>query len=276
MAQVPPEQSPTRRHVRVGLIDVGEQLPFDLSRLAERLNREQAEFRFQVLGVMTAAVLGPPTVKDRAYEASAVHQGLKALGRRRECDYMIGVTHVRIEAKPPGSTRFEPYFSLGDFAEAAIVSVHPSMARCRGPTMTMDQYVAYLLMCETLILTAGRDLSHTVNRRCLFDECQDRYELRHCIESGTICNECKTELEESNVPHAAVNACLQVLKWCRSKRWRFVGRYTVSHPLTALSIGTGLGWYTSAFVPAEQVWTVLGVAAVPIVLVGLYARLWAK
>ncbi len=134
------EQSEHRR-IMVGLVEVGEPLPLKLEKLARRLNSLQSEFGFQVIDSITNEALGNPDVGDHSYNATSVFSKLSRFAGKSDC-LIIGVTKVRVAAKPAGAKRFETdYFSISDFSQLAIISTHQSVTGFRGSTVNMDQYV---------------------------------------------------------------------------------------------------------------------------------------
>jgi hypothetical protein len=265
------------RQPLVGLVEMGEPLPLNLLSLARRLNRLQSACRFHVVGSITAEALGDPDVRDHSYDAQNLQERLSQFSSVDSPGFLVGVTNVRLAAKPAASRRFETdYFSLSDFSKVAVISTHHSIAQFRGPTVTMDQYVGHLLMCELLMLIAKKNLSHTSNRLCLFDECEDRSALKMCIDNASICPTCVAALKQNNVSTDTIQSALRVLRWCRRNQWSFVIRFTLSHPVTALSVGTALGWYSSAFVSARHATEFATLTLVPVLLVAAYARFVMK
>ncbi len=131
-------------------------------------------------------------------------------------------------------------------------------------------------MGELLILIAKKNMSHTVSKQCLFDECENRSELYECIKNASICPECVAKLKGKNVNHHAIESALCVLRWCKRNQWSFVGRFTVSHSVTALSVGTALGWYASTFVIREWAWVLALVTLTPVLFLVAYARFVLK
>lgn len=270
-------RGPEHQHLSIGLCDIGEQLPLSLLKLCRTLNRQQNEFRFRVVGCITPEVLGRPDVRDIAYSATRLHELLRNSGVADKCDYLVGVTHVQLAAKPPGSRKFDiPYFSLSDFSHVAVISVHDSVAQCRGPTVNLYQYVAHLLVCELLILIAQVDLSHTEQRRCLFDDCVNLSDLRYCIDSASICTASITDLKKRNVSDARIHAAQMVLRWCSRNLLPFVVRFGVTHPVSTFCMGSALGWYLSAALTINAWWAVLGIALIPPFAISCYARLAMK
>jgi len=260
-----------RRLQAVGLVEMGERLPVRIDKLARRLNGMQDAWRFQVVGSITPEVLGNPDVGDHSYNAQNLHAHLHQF--TNTADVIVGIAHVRLAAKPAGSKKVESdYFSIGDFAQVSVITLHGSVADYRGPTVTPEQYLAHLLVGEVLMLFAKINLSHTASRHCVFDECQDRSTLRDCIERAWLCEPCVARLKERNIGNAVIEAAGRVLRWAKRNQWGFVLKFTAGHAITSFCVGTALGWYVSEFVKPERAVEVAIVLAVPVLAVAVYAR----
>ena len=254
---------------------MGERLPVRIDKLARRLNGMQDAWRFQVVGSITPEVLGNPDVGDHSYNAQNLHTHLRPFAEAAEV--IVGITHVRVAAKPAGSKRFESdYFSIGDFSQVSVITLHKSVAEYRGPTVTLDQYLAHLLVSEVLMLFAKINLCHTASKHCVFDECQDRSTLRDCIERAWVRERCVARLKEQNVGTAVIEAAGRVLRWAKRNQWSFVLKFTAGHAITGFCVGTALGWYISEFVKPERAVEVAVAVAVPVLAVAVYARWFMK
>lgn len=264
-----------RRLSTVRLVEVGEGLPVRIDKLARRLNRLQTEWLFQVGGSVTSEALGNPDVGDHSYNAQNLHSQLRQFAQPGEL--VVGITHVRVAAKPSGARRFESdYFSIGDFSQVSVITLHRSVAEYRGPTVTLEQYLGHLLVGEILMLSAGVNLSHTASKHCVFDECQDRTTLRDCIDRAWICEDCVAKLKQRNVGTRVIEAAGGVLRWSKRNHLSFVLRFTLSHPITSLCVGTAFGWYISAVIQPDRAVEVGLAAALSVLGVAVYARWFMK
>jgi len=248
--------------VRVALLDLGERLQVSLDLLARKLNSLQSSFVFTIVTPITLAKIGNPNIleddRNAWYEFDQLFDLLCSHDCSSQYSYIIGITHLNVtERADSGDKGCGDYFSLSDMERVAIVSVNPNILRHNSPSKSPYQYLAYLIACELLIMRCKTDLIHTKNNFCLFDDCVDRALFRRCIELGEICEECRSELKKHNVSNQVIKDVLAVLKWCRIDSIKYSITNTILHPITLLSVGTGLGWFGSTFVKANHYLVVL-------------------
>jgi hypothetical protein len=97
----------------VALVDVGENLPLDIHRLAKRLNLLQRSFHFVQRGVITAAVLGQPDIEDEWYDIPRVLQLIAANTDTSRFNFLVGITKAKISNQADlGAKPDKDYFSL--------------------------------------------------------------------------------------------------------------------------------------------------------------------
>jgi hypothetical protein len=238
--------------IKVALINLGERLDIDLRRLSEKLNSLQESFQFGVGRRISAASMGNPDIKDKWYRTSTLLQQLPDPGRE-SADYVVGLTHVKISRAGDGL-----YFSHSDLQGRSVVSLNPSLTKFAGPLTDVEQYAAYLTMCELLINAAGADPSHTLPDRCLFDDCANREDVAPGIEAGQICSVCTAALEKHGVSKQTIDDARAVLVWCRTRPLLKALKFAATNPISLLADGALIGWLAS-FVGSKYLPAALGI-----------------
>ncbi len=238
--------------VRVALLDLGELLQVNLSRLARKLNSLQSSFTFTTVAPITSAKLGEPSIQEEWnawYEFTPMFDLLRHHDCFTQYSYIIGITHLGVTERlaDTGKSGGE-YFSLSDIEKVAVISLNANVLKHNSPSKNTYQYLAHIVVCELLIMLCKKDLIHAKNNFCLFDDCVDRALFRQSIELGEICEECRSELKKHNISNKVITDVLAVLQWCKTDPIKYSVVNTIIHPFTLLSIGTGFGWFGSAFV----------------------------
>jgi hypothetical protein len=252
----------SRENKIIGLVDLGEKLPIKLDHLADRLNGLQDEFHFKVLDAITESCMGEPDHKDVFFSIEKLNELLRKHRQRSECTFLAGVTHVRIGCTLSGETQFrEDFFSLSDIKSVAVLTINKAVACHRGPVASLEQYLAHLLVCELLILSARKDLCHPLGSGCLFHDCDERSEMCTCIEEAMICSGCRSKLENCNVSKVVIDASMRILRWSKKRQLRIIAQQTLFHPVVTLVFGAFLSvllysmavkiglWQAGAIVP---------------------------
>ena len=250
------------RSVRVAILDLGERLQVSLDVLARKLNSLQSSFVFTTVPPITLSKIGNPNIiendRNAWYEFSPMFDLLRSHDCFSQYSYVIGITHLNVtERADNGEKGRGDYFSLSDMKKVAIISVNSNVLRHNSPSKSLYQYLAYMITCELLIMQSKKDLIHAQNNFCLFDDCVDRTIFRDCIELGEICEECRSELKKHNVSNKVIKDVLLILKWCRTDTIKYSITSTILHPITLLSVGTGLGWLVKTFVKPNHYYLVV-------------------
>jgi len=232
----------------VALVDLGENLSIDLTKLGNKLNSLQNTWRFQV--VSARPQLGDPDVDAIWFYIDRLFSELEKHKPAGEFDLVFGLTHVRLENRNNDLGFLDKdYFSLNDQARFAIAT--EAMYQWNSPDKDRYQYFGFLILLEVLQITAGTNLCHQKKELCLFDDCADREEFRPAIERYRLCTDCLRELRNAQVPNDIVKDAQRVLDWCRRTTWARSMQMTLANPLVALVIGTAVGWASSIYVPKE-------------------------
>lgn len=261
------------KKMTVGLIDLGEHLPFQLSKLAKNLNGLQASYDFQEVGKIPSSVLNAQElVRGIWYDIPHLWK-LVGDSAPYRCDFVVGVTAGRITHKQekPRAPDFD-YFSRSDFKRVAIVSVNKSLLGYNSPGKTILQFVTYLLIQEVAIMTAKRSLNHFGSEPCLFNDCEDKGMLSTCIENGLICKDCRDNMTEAGIAGSVIASVGSVHAWCGKNSWSQALTTTVRHPAAGIALGTGIGWFMTLFVGRDGYLIVVGITLLPLVMITYISR----
>jgi hypothetical protein len=253
--------------VKVGLVDLGDYLPFRLSKLARKLNSLQANFDFEELDAITSDSLGPPDVEGKWHDVPRLWEKIVPPDGSPFA-YVIAVTHCRItNTHEIDDTCDKDYFSLGDKKRVAVISMNPAVLKFNSPRKDVTKYLAFLVIGELLLLHTKGHSYHSDNTPCLFNNCEDRDLFQVCIDAGSICPACEAALTRMNVSTAMRESARQIVLWASTNSWRDAILASLSHPAGALCIGVGLGWFTAYYVSkAFYVWMALATFLPSIVL----------
>ncbi len=254
--------------IKVGLVDLGERLPISLRRLESEMNKHLTNFHFQLLEPVTTGRIGNPTIQNEWYDAHVLFQHLQSHRDFSKCDFLIGITHVKMTELPLNkSHERRDYFSLSDFNKLSVISLNHAVYRHNSPSKTTYQYVGYLITGELLINLAKQDLMHSATHYCLFDDCEDRSDFSKGMQKGEICIDCLSKLDKAGVGNDIVNQFKTLLRWCRRTSVCFALGRTILNPLTSLSLGTGTGWLCATLLSKQNILLVLiATTVLPIVL----------
>jgi hypothetical protein len=259
----------------VGLVDIGEDLPFNVQRLATKLNSLQLAFHFQEAGVITAQVQGDPDIEEEWYDTTRLLELISAKADSNQLDFIIGLTRSKITNKLELSTKPDKdYFSMSDFKKLSVISVNGKVLKYNPKHKSIEAYVAHLIIGELLINLSRENLSHLGEVLCVLNECEDRDTLSDCIKAGRICTACVAKLKEKNVGDSVIASAKKVLSWSTRNTWGYSVKNILLHPVPSLAFGVGLGWFTSEFVPSPfypVMIIVILVAAISVMLLTRFA-----
>lgn len=262
-------QTNARQAQTVALVNLGENVSIDLTRLANRLNSLQRTWRFQEVAALPR--LGEPDVESIWFYIDRLLQELAAHRQAAKFDSVIGLTHVRLENRDTVlGAADRDYFSLNDRQRLAVIT--EAMQQWNSPTRDRYQYFAFLIVGELLEIAAGTDLFHQSKEVCLFDDCADRAEFRPAIERGRICPPCCGALYEAHVAQNTVCDSIRILNWCRRNTVGKSLKLTLNSSLMSLVVGTAVGWATSAFIGPQWYQLVISVTLLVFLAVFLLNR----
>ena len=266
-------KSSSKQPLSVALVDLGESLSIDLTKLGNKLNSLQNSWRFRVVNARPH--LGKPDVDDIWFYIDRLLLELHNHKPAVNFDIVVGITHVRLENRD-GSLGLpdKDFFSLGDTKRYALAT--DAMRQWNSPGKDLYQYFAFLVIGEVLQITAGTDMCHQEKAICLFDDCADRNEFGPAIERSRLCKPCLQKLDKAQVADDILKDVQRVLDWCRRSRWARSMQMSVANPLVALVFGTAVGWATSIYIPREWYKLVLAMVLLVFGLVLLGNRYYSE
>lgn len=246
----------------IAVLDLGGQLPIDLSRLGVELNRIQSFFNFGVES-LPITDLGP---FDQRHLYSDGHL-FPIIKNHSEgiSDYAIGVTYHHLEQS--SFNRHDVDLGVG------IVSTANTMFA--PPGRTLEQYIAYLLLCEAFCIVGGHDFEHEDRRTfCLFDLCGDLDELKHCLAHPHIDRDCIEKLIRiGKFSEEEINDAQKILRYVERTSFPQAVTKGLAHPVSSLLLGGFFGYLIGAVLadlPDPWPW----LALIPLCLVSVFCIWW--
>lgn len=233
----------------VALVDLGENLSIDVSKLAYKLNSLQSTWAFEIVDARPN--IGDPDDEDIWYRIDRLWLELGNHPAAQAFDVVIGLTHVRLANQDPAlGVPERDYFCLSD--QNRLVVITEAMQQWNAPNKDLYQYFSYLTMGELLTVMAKIDLFHQSKELCLFDDCADRAEFSRGIQRPKISAGCRQALQAANVTDEAIEDALRVLRWCRRNTTARALKITLHDPYVSLIVGTAVGWAAGAFIGSER------------------------
>jgi hypothetical protein len=141
---------------------------------------------------------------------------------------------------------------------------------------TLEQYLAYLVLCEALCLAGEQDLEHSQRLLCLFDLCEGLQDLIDCLRRPDICQMDRDTLSNLNFTDPQMAAVDRTLHWIASTNpLTRMKQALESHPLISFVVGLCLGLevHIIGAALAEEVirgWVAVAIGAFMVIL-ALYA-----
>jgi hypothetical protein len=114
--------------------------------------------------------------------------------------FMIGVTHDGLDGD-----RFNVHDQVSGFG---MVTMHDN-EKYKPAGMSLEQYLAYLILCESFCLVGAKHYEHHKRLFDVFDECKDKQDFRKCLEKVKISPISRTKLIEDGFPVQAGERILQ-------------------------------------------------------------------
>lgn len=223
----------------VGLVNLGDDLPIDLRKLSIILNKHQNAFVFKFVRTISTEKIGDPA-KEKWYDNNYLLTVLANEDFQNKYNYIVGITKCSITDMSEVDLESKDYFSKSDLNKNSIVSISPQILLYKDPNKDIYQYVAFLAVAELLNNLKKCDICHSAAKSCLFDECEDRMNIRACMEKGEICSKCLSSLEVAIDPDIIIEV-EKVLRWCKKVRWLVAAKAAFKHPIFTLFSGMVVG-----------------------------------
>ena len=227
------EQRRSPRLIRVALVPVGRRDELDLAHLAKQLNSKQTanEPRFEF--AVALAVPLPKRKGRRLYEDTEILPVVKNVLRNHGgYQYAIGITSAPLEensfnrhscATGPEATRNAGIITIGDWK------------RYTPPGVSIEQYVAFLVMCESVCLHSGFE-EWTHKPECLFDLSNEKHDLIVSLLHADICKDCEEQDQLQKVTEFLPNV-RRVLRWVHRVSFASLVRDAVGKPIWMITLG---------------------------------------
>jgi hypothetical protein len=256
--------------IKVGLVDVGENLPISLRFLADTLNGKQGTYLFDEVAPIPCDVLGDPWLHNQWYIIERVVPFLSKHPMRNDFDILVGITHLRItrEKQDDGDIFNKDYFASGDTSEkVSLVTINHNVLNFNSKSKNTLQYLAFCIVGELLVQRTGNmSLYHAVPKLCLFDECVDRASFAPSIDRCEICAACKSELKQCGISDNEISDVEKILSWCKKNTGSHsLIAKTFMNPLSSLVLGVSLGWLSQSLISPSKF---LYVAIASIITIG--------
>jgi len=234
------------------LVRIRGQEKIDLNAIAQRLNRLQKLFSYEVIGPTIR--LGEYT-STHGYLDETYHRTMEARIQNSRFKWAIAITPEELEE---GSfNRHSGNKGLGIITTESYQNYIP-------PGSTLHQYLAYLILCESFCIVGGVDLEHQEKRYCLFDRCHKKMDLIECLRQPHIHEDCREKLLTLGYDVADLEQAENILKFVKApNRWHRLGQF-IQEPFQGLILGLAIGILTNLI-------TKLDTTLVLVITIGLFA-----
>ncbi len=217
--------------IRVGLAICGDVESLKMQKFCQKLNSLGDIFEYSLQPNISINPNGEEYDAPHCHSHARYFKRLKAARTLLdECpDLLIGITHDSLEGSVFNkhnesenlgivtTYNFEDYLPLG---------------------MVKEQFVAYLVLCESFCIASEKDLEHEESRFDLFDLCREKSDLAKCLEKPYIGKESRKSLLAEGFPD---QAGLKILKYVKSRSVWKTAKEILEKPIYAYPVGTGLG-----------------------------------
>ena len=163
---------------------------------------------------------------------------------------IVGFTHESLEGHK---------FNAHDHNAGVGIITIDDHQKYKPVDMSLEQYVAYLLLCESFCLAGEKHYEHDARQFDLFDECIRKGDLLNCLLDPKISEQSREKLNNGGFPPNSGN---NILEYVGKKRIREAFRNTIGHFVPGLLIGGTMGQF-SQLLPKDTTlmtrWIIIGV-----------------
>lgn len=215
------------RPYRIAIIDLGGLSGINYRKLARKVNSLQTTFRY----VVVSPAVTDLGIKDElhVYTYNRLFSLIKSHLEGTECKFGVGIIHERLE---------KDAFNHHSVDERVGVITVRDYEEYIPFGRSKEQYVTYLLICETLCLIGGVDFEHQENRNCLFDWCIEKPHFRQCMEFAIIDKFCTARLtREGCFTQNEITDAHKILDYTARANINEIAKEALSNPFTNLFIG---------------------------------------
>ncbi len=232
---------------KIGLIDVGGKLPIDIHKLVKRLNGFGGNFHYGA--GEKVSILGKFDL-THGYSDNHFWGFVREHIHGTEYAYGIGLTHLPLVEKDA--------FNRHDIVNGVGMITFHDYRKYTPINRDLEQYLVYLILCESFCLVGETQFEHNETECCLFDMCGNKDDLRPCLSNPQIVqgtNRCRTRLRRAGFSEQDLEAAQRML--------RFVGRLkfrrlidSLMTPTTTLLLGALLTEIAAVYMSKlPEVWS---------------------
>jgi hypothetical protein len=196
----------------IGIFDLGGKLPIKIADLVKRLNSYGSNFRYRELNAVS-----PLDKYDilHGYSDRHLFDYVKERIHGTDCVCGIGLTHVSLE--PQAFNRHDRITW-----RHGVVSYY-DYRKYTPIDRDLEQYLVYLILCESFCLVGKMHFEHDEQDYCLFDMCIHKEDLKHCLHNPKIVdgtNKCRTILRDRGFRAEDLEAADRMLNFVGSLKWK--------------------------------------------------------
>lgn len=183
------------RRYQIALVGIGAGLGDPVTALAKRLNalQEREHLLAEIHYIPWPTTLERDAALDcqREFSQEKTYDSLIGVVRNSEIKWVIGITDVDLGRSPLFFNGRDE--RTGAYGKRAAIISRRDWNTYAPPTRGEEQFLAYLVLCESICLIANYSEHQTV-RYCLFDKCSERADLKPALAHPFVCEEDKAHL----------------------------------------------------------------------------------
>jgi hypothetical protein len=241
-AEINHYKAPRARPIPIALVNLGGLLPFNITKLANDLNRLKNQKLF-VFHPIALSVDLPDRDLPHGYSLHSLYQTVSNALAGSGYSFGIGITHEILE-----DTRFNWHDT-----EKGVGCITIDQAEVYNPAgRTIYQYVAYLVLCEALCITGRTQFEHRERFYCLFDECLERMDLKACLMRPHI--HCKDRLKAVGFTDRDIDSAEAILHYVKKRHFSNVLAVAFSKWYTGVILGILISSSINLFIKFPVTW----------------------
>jgi hypothetical protein len=87
------------------------------------------------------------------------------------------------------------------------------------PGGSLQRYLAFLVLCETMCLAGKWQFEHSRHARCLFDMCRNKSDLTLCLSRPHIDDDCEAALRSAGFKESHISDAYKILGYVGTPSW---------------------------------------------------------
>jgi len=202
---------------------------FSLTRFAELLNSLQTCFEYTAFDQQW--VLGPYD-KLHIYTDEHYYERLGIIkGEQRGYDYAIAITSDDLERS---------VFNTHDETRGLGIITLSHYWDYIPPGGSLQRYLAFLVLCETLCLIGHYQFEHSRPAYCLFDMCRNKRDLTLCLTRPKIEAACEQDLRAAGFADEHIDAANSILTYVGTPSLRQIATSGIREPGAGFMLGVAM------------------------------------